>query len=302
MRQAWEAIRMLFRNVSKAETTKIDALLATQFAQTRERDAETSSQWARLQRRLSAPAQETRQTQARLIPRLAFASAIVAAAIVGAYFSFTPRASAPETFATRKGEQTKLVLQDSSEVTLNYATELLISKMENGKPRLLSLKGEAFFRVRRNQTPFIVSTEYADVQVVGTEFNVRARGEMLEVAVIRGIVTVGNAKEGKPLTLTTGERAICKRDGAPQLIANVPSLEYPGWLHGKWYFDKATFADACREIEMRFDVAIRIDDANVRNEIVTGMLNARDAESALRALCGLTGKQFRHNGQTYTVH
>jgi transmembrane sensor len=174
--------------------------------------------------------------------------------------------------------------------------------MENGKARLLSLNGEAFFRVRQNETPFIVSTECADVQVVGTAFNVRAREGMLEVAVIHGIVNVSAVKHGKDLTLTQGQRAICSRNGVPQMSANVPSLEYPGWMHGKLFFDKASFADACREIEMRFDVAIRIDDANVRSEVVTGMLKARDAESALTALCGLTGKRFQHDGNSYSIH
>jgi ferric-dicitrate binding protein FerR (iron transport regulator) len=174
--------------------------------------------------------------------------------------------------------------------------------MEKGKARLLTLNGEAFFRVRRNETPFIITTEYAAVQVVGTEFNVRARDSMLEVGVVRGSVNVSAMKHKRSLVLTQGQRAICTRGGAPQLTDNVPSIEYPGWMHGKLFFDKATFADACREIEMRFDVAITIDDDRVRNEIVTGMLNAKNAESAVTALCGLTGKTFRHDERGFDIY
>jgi transmembrane sensor len=281
----------------------LKGILERDFEVVRRNDAETRVQWLRLQRALSTPTHETRPTRTRLVPRLAFGAAI-AAAIVGAYFYFIPRELAPETFATRKGEQTRLVLHDSSEVTLNYATQLTVPQMQSGKARLLLLKGEAFFRVRRNETPFIVSTEYADVQVIGTEFNVYAREGMLEVAVIRGIVNVKgmNTPSENALTLTQGQRAICERAKTPRLIHNIPSVEYPGWMHGKLFFEKATFAEACREIEMRFNVAIRIADGNVRNELVTGLLNAKSAESALTALCGLTGKQFRRDGHEYRIY
>lgn len=296
-------LRRLFvpHNRQESEQKTVD-VLTKDFARLSSADPETNLQWLRLQRTLAKQPQEVRQAQTRLIPRFAFGFAVIAAAIVGAYFYFMPRELAPETYATRKGEQTRVVLQDSSEVTLNYATQLIVPKMESGKARLLSLIGEAFFKVRRNETPFIVSTEFVDVRVVGTEFNVRAREGMVEVAVIHGSVNVSNAKDGKMLVLTQGQRALCARAGAPQLIDNVPSIEYPGWMHGRLLFDKATFADACREIEMRFDVTIRIDDANVRNEIVMGMLNAKNAESAITALCGLTGKTFRHDGQEYEIY
>jgi ferric-dicitrate binding protein FerR (iron transport regulator) len=296
-----EKLKTFFGVAQRSENEEGD-LLSQHLAQIRAANPETGLQWLRLQRALASQPANMRPTSLRLIPRLALAAAIVVAALVGSYFYFAPREILPEVFATRMGEQTRVILADSSEVALNYASELTVPKIESGKARYLSLKGEAFFRVRRNETPFIVSTELADVQVVGTEFNVRFREGMLEVAVIHGIVNITDVKHGKPLTLTQSQRAICKRDGTPQLIENMPSREYPGWMHGKLFFDKATFADACREIEMRFDVVVRIDDATVQNEIVAGMLNAKDAESALTALCRLTGKRFQRSGASYRIY
>lgn len=295
-----------FKNTAKLRQPKsdeqLDRVLDRDFAGLRSVDSETQFQWLRLERMLATHAVAGRSRSPRLIPRLAFVSAIVVAALVGAYLSFAPRTSSPEIFATRKGEQTRLVLLDSSEVTLNYETELTVPKIEIGKARFLSLKGEAFFDVRSNATPFIVSTEVGRVEVIGTEFNVRARDGNLEVAVLEGIVNVTDATSARTLTLTKGQRASCTQGGAVQLIANIPSIEYPGWLYGKLHFEKVPFADACREIEMRFDVVINIENASVRNEIVTGMLNAKDAESALTALCGLTGKKFRRDGKTYNIY
>ncbi len=280
-----------------------DALLQDGFARLRSVDSETRAQWLRLQRSLAQNEGEVRKRNHRLIPRLAFAVAIVVAALVGTYFYFSPRQLSADTFITGKGEQQRLVLKDSSEVTLNYATELVVPKLQAGKPRLLSLRGEAYFHVRRNETPFIVSTGYADVQVVGTEFNLRAREGMLEVAVINGIVNVRVIKAGKDstLTLTQNQMALCAQSGFPKRIGNVPSPEYPGWMSGKLFFDKTSFAAACREIEMRFDVMVTIEDQQLRDEIITGTLEAKTAESALTALCGLTKKRFQFDGQSFKI-
>lgn len=282
----------------------VDAILKNSLARLHDVDSETHHQWLRLQRSLAQNQGEVRKTSRRLIPRLALATAIVAVAMVGAYFYFVPSQLTIDTFATGKGEQQRLVLQDSSEVTLNYATELVVTTLQPGEPRRLSLKGEAFFRVRRNETPFIVSTRCADVRVVGTEFNLREREGTLEVAVTHGIVQVRVVKDGKDSTLTLrqNQMALCAQNSFPKRIDDMPSPEYPGWLQGKLFLNRTPFAAACREIEMRFDVEIRIDDPNLRNEMITGTLNARTAESALSALCGLTGKGFKHDNQRYTIY
>jgi len=52
---------------------------------------------------------------------------------------------------------------------------------------------------------------------------------------------------------------------------------------------------------MRFDVVINIEAGDVHHEM-TGVLEAKSAESAMKALCELTGKRFIHNGQKYTLY
>jgi ferric-dicitrate binding protein FerR (iron transport regulator) len=117
----------------KNATTGFDSLLDKGFAQVRNSDPETPQQWLRLQRAVSAQPSEAQSRSVQLVPRLAFVAVIAAVVIVGAYFYFSPEDLAPESYATRRGEQTHLVLHDSSEVTLNSATELIVQKMQGGK-------------------------------------------------------------------------------------------------------------------------------------------------------------------------
>lgn len=301
-----QRLKSLFRLRAKGEVG--DAVINDALQQTGRRlhnaDPETRQQWLRLQRSLARDTVAKKPAKSRMIPRLAFGAAVVTVAAAGIYLAFTSLQPSPDTFATGRGERMQIVLNDGSEVTLSYATELVAPTLQVDKPRRVSLSGEAYFHVKRNETPFIIATPYADVEVVGTEFNLRTREGALEVAVISGIVRVGVVREGKDstVTLTQNQMALCPQGGFPTRIEDVPSSEYPGWMHGKLFLKKTSFLAACREIEMRFNVTIAINNENDQSNIITGILDARSAGSALAALCELTGKRYTHDGQTYTIH
>ncbi len=195
-------------------------------------------------------------------------------------------------------------LSDGSQLTLNYATEVVVPKLHQGEPRRVSLEGEAYFRVERSESPFIISTKYGEVVVLGTEFNLRAREGILEVAVMSGTVNVSVAKEGKDSTLqlTQNQRAVCPQNDFPTRIANIPSSEYPGWMHGKLFLDGTSLLTACSEIEMRFNVTIRFSDRHLGSEVITGILDAGNAESAVAALCELTGTKYRRENREYDIY
>lgn len=293
-----------FRAKGEVEDAVINDALQQTGRRLHEADPETRQQWLRLQRSLAQDTVVTKPVRFSVIPRLAFGAAVVTVAAVGGYFAFTSLQPSPDTFATGKGERMQVVLNDGSEVTLSYATELVAPRLQSDKPRQVSLNGEAFFQVKRNETPFVISTQYADVEVLGTEFNLRTREGALEVAVISGIVRVRVVRDGKDstLTLTQNQMALCPQDGFPTRIEDVPSSDYPGWMHGKLFLKKTSFIAACREIEMRFNVTIAINKNDYRSNIITGILDARSAGSALAALCELTGTRYTHDGQTYTIH
>ncbi len=263
-------------------------------------DPETHLQWLRLQRSMAEPRSVRLPAVRRRIPRWAIALGLGAAVIVGVYVIFLPDGRPkPEMFITERGQQARVVLQDDSEALLNAATRLEVASLQPGKPRRVSLEGEAFFRVRASGTPFVISTRSADVEVVGTEFNVRARGHTLEVAVMRGIVNV-SAQEST-VTLTQHQMALCSEGEAPRFAGTVPSAEYPGWMSGKLFLRQTPLEAACRELELRFDISIRVNDPAVRGATINGVLDARDPQAALASLSGLIRKTFRYDGKTYVI-
>ena len=67
--------------------------------------------------------------------------------------------------------------------------------------RNVSLKGEAFFNVTPSKVPFVVSTDYAKITVLGTKFNVRARDDGFETGVNEGSVEINKNDKLKNLDL-----------------------------------------------------------------------------------------------------
>ncbi len=77
-------------------------------------------------------------------------------------------------------------LPDGSIVYLNK--ESSVSYDGSFETRTIELTGEAFFSVESGEVPFKVITENGEVEVLGTEFNIRSRGDEMEVEVEDGEV------------------------------------------------------------------------------------------------------------------
>ena len=108
----------------------------------------------------------------------------------------------------------EVLFPDSSIAMLNANSSLKYSKLFDGTQRLVDLTGEAFFEVIPFDRDFIVSTEYLNVKVIGTSFNVRSfeNDSIDEIIVNEGTVEVTSKKdETKNVVLNKGEKGIYDR-------------------------------------------------------------------------------------------
>ena len=90
-------------------------------------------------------------------------------------------------------------LSDGSLVYLHGNAAIEFPKKFGSKNREISLKGEAFFEVKRNQNmPFVISTNKTKTRVLGTSFNVFSEGSgKVKVSVVTGIVEFSIGKNQK---------------------------------------------------------------------------------------------------------
>ncbi|WP_378174469.1 FecR family protein [Aquimarina sp. SS2-1] len=103
-------------------------------------------------------------------------------------------------------------LPDGSLVLINRNSS--IAYKEDFDVRIVQLEGEAFFDVVPGKERFIVTTDLGEIEVLGTEFNVKTTASQLEVDVKEGVVEVKTAynksklKKGINAVYTKGEKTV----------------------------------------------------------------------------------------------
>ncbi len=115
-------------------------------------------------------------------------------------------------------------LPDGSTVYLNHNSTIKYDKEFN--PRIIELQGEAFFTVRVDESIFLVTTEFGDIEVLGTEFNVKTAANHVEVDVKSGLVELkteyNNSKVKK------GVKAVYK-EGNKKIQEMKSNKEFRKW-------------------------------------------------------------------------
>lgn len=126
--------------------------------------------------------------------------------LISSVLWFWNKSSLQETvLLSRTGDTKIFYLPDSSRVTLTGDSRLAYNALFGKTNRELSLRGEAFFQVKRDTSkPFIVETSLIQVEVLGTSFQVIAEKLQAEVAVEKGRVKVTTQDKKQESILETG--------------------------------------------------------------------------------------------------
>jgi len=284
----------------------IDAALDQTRKHLLDADPETEPQWRVFQSAVHLAGSKARAHQPLIGTRLRWVGATLAASAIALAVALVlwPHGEVLQYYQTARGQITTITLGDGTEVILNHTSTLTLDGHSFSNDRRVHLAGEAFFKVQKNGTSFTVATAVGEIQVLGTEFDVRDRDGQLAVGVVTGTVNV-SAKRGErdsAMTIVGGELTTCASSGFPQPPVHIPASQYPGWIYGKMSFFKTSIASACDEIEAKFNVTIRIDSPGLSGKTITGELNASSVTGALAALAQLTGTHYRNENGTYTLY
>jgi ferric-dicitrate binding protein FerR (iron transport regulator) len=190
-------------------------------------------------------------------------AAVLLAGIIISYLLIPNKSSSYSHFQTQNitapyGARTSFNLPDSSIVWLNSGSTLSFSN-DFRKGRTVKLKGEAFFEVVKSQKPFIVYTNYGEVEVKGTSFNVKAfADENLEATLVTGSILIRNENLNKEVTLEPGQQG--RIDGNKVLIESVDTEIFTSWKDGEIIFRKEYLPQLAKRLERWYNVKISLDD------------------------------------------
>ncbi|MEG2340688.1 MAG: FecR family protein [Odoribacter sp.] len=202
-----------------------------------------------------------------------------------------------------RGGEYQLVLADGTEVWLNAETELRFPVHFVGDRREVFLKGEAYFKVAKNEAqPFIVCTSNGQIQVMGTSFNVRDYAEEGKVVttLVEGKVDYVSERY-KRVSLQPGY--MLEDNGSKDYrIRKVNTLEYTGWKDGKYIFENASVEEIMTTLERWYDVTVFYRNEEVRNLHFTGDLERYASINTLLNFMEMGGDvRFEINGNTIMV-
>ena len=156
-------------------------------------------------------------------------------------------------------------LPDHSTVSLNKNSRIVYLHRANSDKRVVRLSGEAFFDVQKNpQKPFVVKTGDTEVRVLGTSFNVKSKGQTVEVAVSSGKVNFGNGHDG--ITLIANEKGIYRKGKFSK--ESLIGYNHIAWKTGEVVFSNNTLQEVAKMLNDSFDeikdVQIKTNDAQTR--------------------------------------
>ncbi len=211
------------------------------------------------------------------------AAASVLLMIAVAYWVFTGTDKAQ--FYAESGSARRIELPDGSVVDLNGSSSMK-THFVNGKDREVWLDGEAYFKVARMESgrKFIVHTGDLDVEVLGTEFNVKGNAERTEVVLESGKVqlSVAEASTGKVVMLP-GELAEFSKSLRTITKRDVNTKIYTSWKEGKVIFENAGVGEIAEALRDRYGLQVEVETGTVLGEF-NGVFPSDDSEILLMAL------------------
>lgn len=207
------------------------------------------------------------------------------------------------TLSTPMGGQYQLALPDGSKVWLNSGSSIRFPTSFTGKERIVELKGEAFFDIKKNKKmPFIVHTNNSmDIRVLGTQFNVMAYDDekSINTTLLEGSVQI--LKESGTAYLEPGQSATLNKGTGKIKVAPADIDEAVAWKNGFFIFSNENIESIMRKVSRWYNVEVDYQ-GNLSNKDFVGTISRDKNISEILKMLELTGAiHFRIEGRRITV-
>lgn len=205
---------------------------------------------------------------------------------------------------TGKGERVSMILPDGSHVRLN--SESVLSHQQNfgHNDRCISFTGEGYFEVAKDvEKQFVIHTQYLNVKVLGTTFNLSVYEEdkKMELALISGMVEVStNHEPVQTAQLYPNEKALFDTQTKQLTITKSFNQDETAWIENKLVFRSEPLKDVLRQIGRRYGVTIEMEIAELEQDRYTGVFD-EDIEKVLSTLKEHYGFEYKIDKNTLYI-
>ena len=177
-----------------------------------------------------------------------------------------------------RGEQFSLKLSDGTQVWLNSETKLKYPvSFINGEDRKVELVfGEAYFDVspstEHNGSRFKVFNQFQEVEVLGTEFNIKAYKDESKIftTLVEGKVSID--VNGKKQNLIPSEQSVLNIKNSDININKVNVYNELSWKEGVFIFKDKSLYEIMKVISRWYDIDFVFEDKELENLTFNGKL------------------------------
>jgi ferric-dicitrate binding protein FerR (iron transport regulator) len=179
------------------------------------------------------------------------------------------------TVSSNDNSRTCIDLPDGTQVHLNSSSSITYPSHYTGIERNVTLTGEAYFNVARDERkPFVVTTpeQKYRVRVLGTEFNMQAWEEedTILTSLVSGSVQVDIDGEKAAAVLSPSQKAIYSTaTGQLQVVATDTDRD-TDWMWGRLVFRKTPMPEVLARLSRFYNVEFEVENDIIKTYRFTG--------------------------------
>jgi transmembrane sensor len=244
------------------------------------------------------------QAQGRRRAWLSAGAAIAASLAVAVGVGLRSPGATTDTYETAPGQTREISLADGTHIRLNAASKITV-RLSRDARRVQMADAEATFDVAHDTArPFLIGVGDRQVRVVGTEFNLRHRADLVDLTVRRGIVEVrpADALQTAATRVTVGQELI-HTAGQPGETLKVGDPEQAfAWTGGQLIYRDQPLSDVAADLSRRFALPVRPADARAGAIRFSGVLVTDNEPDVLRRLEAYAPVRVEHARDGIILH
>lgn len=242
---------------------------------------------------------------------LKIAAAIIVGLFIGVYISSIQTVSEkPIYYAAHspRGSVSEMLLPDNTVIFLNADSRVKYTINGKNNVREVFLSGEAWFDVAKNEEkPFIVHTSCYNIEVTGTQFNVKAYETdneiitTLEEGQVK-IVSSENFQLAEEITLEPGEQLKLNKDLKKVLVNKTENTAwYTSWKDNKLIFINTDFKNLVILLERKYGVDIEVKNKEILNLHFDGTIKNESILEILKIIKKTLPINYNIEGQKVVI-
>lgn len=234
-----------------------------------------------------------RRTYIHMLRLAAIFVVMVLSSLALTYLMLNPEADVQEIvfreIITDRNQRASIQLSDGTKVNLSVDSRIKMPDQFARDVREIELSGEAYFDVAHSpDRPFIIRSGNTTVQVLGTDFGVRAYSDedQIRVVVKTGSVAVKSTigQEENSVILQPGQLARVASNSLDINTEWVDPDSYLEWINGKLSFNQSTLSEVISQLERWYDLEVVLENKSIKDRRLTAIIDSRSLNNVLNVI------------------